>query len=416
MPNWAYILIIAALILCSSYFSATETAFSSLNRTRLRTMADKGDRRAARALALEERYDQLLSTILVGNNLVNIAMATLATILCVRIWGDLGATVSTVVITVLVLIFGEVTPKSIAKESPERFAMFSAPFIGLLMKLCAPVNALFSAWKRLIFRLMKPERRGISQEELLTLVNEVEQQGSIDENEGELLRNVIEFTDLDAEDILTHRVDLVAVPVDAEKEEVARVFRESKFSRLLVYEEDIDEIIGVLHQKDFYVGSGIAEEPLRELLSPVVFVLRTSKLSVLLRRLQENQSHVAVVLDEYGGTYGIVTMEDILEELVGEIWDEHDEVEENFRKLDASTYRVQGSMELDDFSRYFRLETGSEMSSLGGWIMEALGRLPEPGDSFCFGNYQIKVLGVENRRVGEVEVRRLPRQLAPEPR
>ena len=324
-----YIIIMAVLILLSAYFSATETAFSSLNKTRIKTLAEKGNRKAKLACKLSEQYDKLISTILIGNNIVNIATASIGTMLFVKVYGDMGATISTIVITVVVLIFGEITPKSIAKDCPEKFAMFSAPFIHLLIWLLTPLNFVFSMWKKLVFKLLKLENDSrMTQEELLMLVEEVQQDGSIDKNEGELLRNAIEFTEREAEDILTHRVDLEAVPVEATKEEIAQAFSESRFSRILVYEESIDNIIGVIHQKDFYDHGGISAKALRELISPVIFVMQNEKISSLLRQLQKNKLHVSVVLDEYGGTYGMVTMEDILEELVGEIYDEEDKVPE----------------------------------------------------------------------------------------
>ncbi len=405
----AYILIMAILIAFSAYFSATETAFSSLNKTRVKTLAEKGDKKAQLVCTLCEKYDKLISTILIGNNIVNIATASLGTIIFVRLYGDLGATISTVVVTVVVLIFGEITPKSIAKDCPETFAMFSAPFIRVLIWLFTPLNFLFSAWKKLVSRVLKLESNGkMSQEELLMLVDEVQQGGSIDKNEGELLRNAIEFTEREAEDILTHRVDLEAVSVDADKEEIARVFSESRFSRILVYEENIDNIIGVIHQKDFYIHGGIARQELKELLTPVVYVLKNEKINSLLRQLQKIKSHVAVVLDEYGGTYGIVTMEDILEELVGEIWDEHDEVTEDFREVAPGVFRVDASTELEEFCNRFDVKTDSEMVSLGGWVMEQLGHLAKIGDSIRYGNLGILVTAMDNHRIMEVEIRPRP--------
>ena len=413
--NLFHILAIAVLILFSAYFSATETAFSSLNKTRLKTMVEKGNRRAKLANRLHDDYDKLISTILIGNNIVNIATASLGTVLFVRLYGDMGATISTAVITVLVLIFGEITPKSIAKDCPEQFAMFSSPFIRLLCLLFAPLNFLFSLWKKMIAKLFKIEGDSkMSQEELLMLVDEVEQDGSIDEEEGSLLRNAIEFPELRAEDILTHRVDLEAVSVEADKEEVARVFTETKFSRLPVYEENIDNIVGVIHQKDFYEGPGLSKKSLTELMTPPIFVLKSEKLNELLRLLQENKSHVAVVLDEYGGTLGIVTLEDILEELVGEIWDEHDEVTEEFRDIGENKWLVDCNVTLDDFGSRFEIEPESESVSLGGWVMECFGRVPEEGETYSYRNLIVKVTALDGQRITEVEVELLPKEDADE--
>ena len=408
-----YVAVMAALVMMSGYFSATETAFSSFNKTRLKTLAEKGNKRAALALRLEERYDRLLSTILIGNNIVNIALASIGTLFFAGIYNnyDLGATVSTIVITVAVLIFGEITPKNLAKENAESFAMLSAPIIQFLIWVLMPLNLIFSAWKKLISLIFKSKSDSkMSQEELLMLVEEVQQEGSIDNNEGNLLRNAIEFTELKAEDILTHRVDLAAVPLDATKEEIAEKFAKTQFSRLLVFEETIDKIVGVIHQKDFYTASGITALPLDALMAPAIFIHQSEKISQLLKTLQKNKSHIAVVLDEYGGTLGIVTMEDILEELVGEIWDEHDEVVENYKDLGDGVYRVDCSVNLDDFSEFFSVNIESEAVSLGGLVMELSSDLPEVGDTVACEGLEITVVEMDSHRVVFVDVVRLPEE------
>ena len=402
---------IVAMVFCvimSAYFSATETAFSSLNKTRLKALSEKGNKKADLALSLEEKYDKLISTILIGNNIVNIAAASIGTLMFVKIMQgdqDAGATLSTVVVTVSILIFGEVTPKSIAKDSPEKFAMFSAPFLHALMVVLTPINFLFSQWKKLISKIFKvSEDTKMSQEELLLLVEEVQQEGSIDESEGELLKNAIEFRDQVAEDILTHRTDLEAVSVDTDKEEVARVFTQSRFSRLLVYEENIDNIVGVLNIKDFYMNSGITDKPLQEVMTPPIFIHQSEKIRDLLNQLRAAKTHIAVVIDEYGGTLGIVTMEDILEELVGEIWDEHDEVQESFKMLSENTYLADCMVNLDEFADCFDVEIESESVSLGGWVMEQLGGIPEVGENFTYENLHITVTELDAHRVSYVTV------------
>lgn len=403
------IIIIAILILFSAYFSATETAFSSLNKTRMKTLAEKGDKKAALVCKLSDQYDKLISTILIGNNIVNIGASSLGTILFVDLLqnADKGATVSTVVITLVVLIFGEITPKSVAKDMPEKFAMFSAPFINALIVVLTPLTAIFSCWKKLVAKVLKLESNTkMSQEELLMLVDEVQQDGSIDQNEGDLLRNAIEFAEQEAEDILTHRVDLEAVPIDATKEQIAQVFSETKFSRILVYEESIDNIVGVIHLKDFYTGNGVTEKDVKDIVSPTIFVLKNEKISPLLRQLQKNKSHIAVVLDEYGGTYGIVTMEDILEELVGDIYDEHDDVVQEFSQVSDNTYEVDCSTALDEFCEHFDIKADSEMVSLGGWVAEQLGKIPETGDKFTYGDLEITVTAVDSHRAETVKILR----------
>ena len=405
MDPLPYILIMAALVLMSAYFSATETAFSSLNKTRMKTMAEKGNKRATLVLKLSDHYDKLISTILIGNNIVNIALASLGTVFFVSIYGDIGATISTAVITIAVLIFGEISPKSIAKDMPEKFAMFSAPLISFLIWVLTPLNFVFSLWKKLVSKLLRVESDSkMSQEELLMLVDEVEQEGSIDEDEGDLLRNAIEFGEQEAGDILTHRVDLEAVPMDATNEEIAKIFTQTRFSRLLVYTESIDNIIGVIHLKDFFTETGITERPLEELITKPVFIQKSEKINDLLKILQQNKSHIAVVLDEYGGTRGIVTMEDILEELVGEIWDEHDEVVENFKQLSENLYDVDCSADFDDFCEFFNIEAEDEEgNALSGWIMEQLDKVPEPGDTFIYEHVSVTVTETDFHRVTKIK-------------
>ena len=406
MNNGTSLLLMAVLVAFSAYFSATETAFSSLNRTRLRVLAEKGDKRAALASSLSEQYDKMLTSILIGNNIVNIALSSLCTLLFIHLLGDGGATVATAVTTVVVLVFGEVTPKSLAKESPERFAMFSAPFLRAVMWVLSPFAWLFSQLKKLMGRVVRSGgERPMTQEELLMLVDEVQQEGGLDKDEHELLRSAIEFTDRDAEDILTHRVDLEAVPADASPEEVARVFGESRFSRLLVYGTDIDDIVGVIHQSDFYADGLQGGKPLSALMTPPLFVPKSIRISVLLRLLQRKKAHIAVVTDGYGGTLGIVTMEDILEELVGEIWDEHDEVVEDIRREGAGVWTVSGGADLYRLLDRLGLDGRQvESASVTGWVMERLGRVPEPGDVFTEGPWRITVTAADERRVRQLRV------------
>ncbi len=326
--------------------------------------------------------------------------------LFVKIYGDIGATISTVVVTIVVLIFGEITPKSVAKDCPEKFAMFSAPFMKLLMVIFLPFTLLFSAWKKLVSKLLKLEPNDkMSQEELLTLVDEVQQNGSIDEEEGELLHNAIEFTECTAQEILTHRVDLEAAAEDASKEEIADKFTETRLSLILMYKVSIDNIIGVIHQKDFYCGTGVTEKNLSEILTPVVYVTLETSIIDILRQMQDEKIHIAVVIDEYGGTYGIVTMEDILEELVGEIWDEHDEVTEVFKKTGENTYKVSAIAELDEFFEHFEItDDETDSSTLNSWIVKKLGKVPRLGDSFTHQHITVTVSAISRHRASAVDV------------
>lgn len=405
------LLAILFCILMSAYFSATETAFSSINKARLKVWEEEGKQRAKLVLNMAEDFDKVLSTILIGNNVVNIALSSIATLLFVDLLkdADLGAAVSTAVITVVVLIFGEVTPKSIAKDYPERFAMFSAPFLQLLMVLLTPVSFLFSLWRKLVssmagkFVKEEPED-SVFTDELTVILDDAEKEGTIDETEGELLRNAIEFRDLNAEDILTHRTDLEAVSLNADKADIARKFTETHFSRLIVYNETIDNIVGVINLKDFYVDCGMTDKSIQEIMTDPVFVHPSEKIRDLLQRLQKAKAQIAVVLDEYGGTLGIVTMEDILEELVGDIWDEHDEVQETFQLLEENTYRVDCMVNLPEFQGFFDVEFESESVSLGGWITEQLGGIPNVGDSFEFENLSVTVTELDAHRVSFAKV------------
>ena len=416
MSTSTYIIIMVVLVIMSAYFSATETAFSSLNKTKLKTIAEKGNKRAKLALNLSENYDKLISTILIGNNIVNISLSSMGTVFFVNhlMMKNNGAAISTAVITVVVLIFGEISPKSIAMDCSESFAMFSAPVIRVFMWLLTPVNFIFGGWKNLVSKIFKIDGdKKTSQEELLMFVEEVEQEGSIDNEESSLLKNAIEFSDLEAEDILTHRVDLEAVPIDADKEEIAKVFTSSKFSRIFVYQENIDNIVGVLHQKDFYTGIGITKKEIKDIISKPIFIRTNEKADDLLRSLQTNKSHIAVVVDEYGGTYGIVTMEDILEELVGEIWDEHDEVIEDFKKVTPASgkaehlvdvYNVNGSADFEDFKTFFDVDDETESVSVSGWVAEKLEKIPENNDNFEFENLKVTVSATDSHRASLLKV------------
>lgn len=400
------LIIIIGCIIMSAYFSATETAFSSLNRIRIKNMAEKGNKRAGLVLKLSENYDGLLSTILIGNNIVNIASASLATVIFVKLLGDeAGASISTVVTTIVVLIFGEVSPKSIAKESPEQFAMFSAPFLNAFMVLLTPANYLFKQWKKLLSVLIRTSGdSGITEEELLAIVEEAKQEGGIDEQEGSLIKSAIEFTELEAMDIATPRVDVTGIPVDADKEEIAAVFGETGYSRLPVYKDKIDDIIGIIYQKDFYnqVYRGVCS--VEAIVRPALYVAKSKKINVLLKELQKNKMHIAVVIDEFGGTMGIVTLEDILEELVGEIWDEHDVVVQEIEKISDQEYLVLGNTSVEKLFEELGGEEEFESFTVSGWVMELAERIPEEGDVLYYENMTITVMKMKDRRVEQVRI------------
>ena len=403
------ITLLAALIILvvfSAFFSASETAFSSLNQIRLKSRAEDGDPAAARVLAMSEKYDKLLSTILIGNNIVNIAAASIGTVLFTRLLGpERGATMSTIVLTVVVLIFGEVTPKSLAKEMPETVATAVAPVLSLLMLVFTPLTWLFSQWKRFLGHFVhSTEEDTITEGELMTMVSEAENDGELTDRESELIRSAIEFDDVEVEEILTPRVDVIAVEDDLPLEEVAQTFAESGYSRLPVYHDTIDNIIGVVHEKDFYMARLKKETKLEDLVKPTLYTTGSTQISQLLRTLREQHHHMAVVVDEYGGTEGIITLEDILEELVGEIWDEHDEATEDFRQQSDGSWLVSGSASVDDLYETLDLPEDEDIDSntVNGLVQEKTHHLPKVGDHFQLNDYEGVVTRTARRRVTEV--------------
>ena len=405
MTLWVALVILVGFY---AFFSASETAFSSLNQIRLKSRAEDGDSSAARVLAMAEQYDKLLSTILIGNNIVNIAAASIGTILFTQMLGaERGATVSTIVLTIIVLIFGEVTPKSLAKEMPEKVATAVSPFLVLLMALMTPLTWLFTQWKKLLGHFVHSgEADTITEGELMTMVSEAENDGELTDRESELIRSAIEFDDVEVEEILTPRVDVVAVEDDIPLEELAQTFAESGYSRLPVYHGTIDNIIGVVHEKDFYIARLKKATKIDDLVVPTLYTTGSTQISQLLRTLREQHHHLAVVVDEYGGTEGIITLEDILEELVGEIWDEHDEVTEDFRKQSDGSWLVSGSASVDDLYEELDLpeEEDIDSNTVNGLVQEKTCHLPKVGDRFTLGEYDGVVTRTAKRRVTEVRL------------
>ncbi len=406
------ILAMVALLIASGFFSATETAYSSLNKLRIKNLADKGEKNAVIAYKLIEKYDKVLSTVLIGNNIVNISLASIGTVFFVDLFKSnpavSGATVSTVVITVIVLIFGEITPKSLAKDSPEKFAIYTAPFVNFLVIIFTPLNFIFSLWRQLVGKIVNvSDDYTKTEDELMSWLEEAENDGGIDKQESELLKSAVEFNNLEAIEILTPRVDVVAVSDDATKEEINQVFYESGYTRLPVYKDTIDNIVGIIHQKDFYslLNNHLT---VKDIMKKPLFIPPNVKIDNLLKLLQTEKCHLAVVTDEYGGTMGIVTMEDILEELVGEIWDEHDEVIDNFKELTNGKTRVNCNTDLGDFFEYFGIPNDAEdeydSATVSGWVMEQLSRIPTKGESFIFKNLAVTVTETDDRRVLEIEV------------
>ena len=408
-----FMVIILALLICASaFFSATETAYTSVNKIRIKNMAAEGNKKAEKTLKILDRFDALLSTLLIGNNIVNITSASIATVIFTNwLGGDKGVTVSTIVMTLLVLVFGEITPKSLAKEMPEKFAMAAVPIVKVLMVVLTPFNIIFGAWKKLLGKVVHiGKKQSMTEEELMTMIDEVEQEGVLDQNESDLLRSAIEFNDVNVEEILTHRVDMIAIDAEDSIEEILEAFRDHPYSRLPVYRETVDNIVGILHEQDFMMMLHEGKQSIMDAVQPALFVQESVKISDLLRVLQKDNVHMAIVLDEFGGTTGIVTMEDILEELVGEIYDEHDTKEENlFNWVDENTCIVNGNADLDDLFEEMKFQEDPdayESNTISGWVMEKLDRLPQEGDSFAFENYDVQVTKMEERRVMEIRIQR----------
>ncbi|WP_188204947.1 HlyC/CorC family transporter [Desemzia incerta] len=409
-----YIIFLGLLIAASAFFSASETAYTSLNRMRLKELAEDGDKKAKLALSLADNYDTLLSTILVGNNIVNILASSLATVLFVTYFPVTGVTISTIVMTILVLIFGEISPKSVAKERPEAFAVNAAPFLRIGMVVLTPVNFFFKSWKKLLNKLFTFEASdSISEKELLFLVDEAQNSGGIENHEHQLIRSAITFNELEVQDILTPRVDVIGTDVNSSLEEIETLFLTEGYSRIVLYDDSIDKVVGVLHQKDFYAfvknnaGTEI-NQSIQSIVKDVIWTPANMKISKLLKQLQLEKAHLAIVSDEYGGTIGIVTLEDILEELVGEIWDEHDEVTEEVVKIDESTYRIAASANLDKVLSLFGIEEEFISNTVSGFVMEQMGKLPDEGDTFVYHNLKITVTKVRFRRILETFVELIP--------
>ena len=402
---------ILVLILLSGFFSSTETAYSCSNKIKLRTLASNGSKRAKKVLWLaEENYDKFISTVLIGNNIVNLSATTIATIFFANLIQDanVSAVVSTAVMTVAVLIFGEITPKFLAKTFPEKMAMTFFPVIQFFYYIFYPLNMLFGGWKWIlskVFRLKNEEI--VTEEEIMTVVEEAEEDGTLGEDETKLIRSVIEFDDLEVGDILVPRVNIIGVEINASMDAIKEIFLKEGYSRIPVYKESVDTIIGTIHEKDFFKAYMHGKKGIDGILQNAYYTTEHVKISNLLKDLQKKKVHLAVVLDEYGGTLGIVTLEDILEELVGEIWDEHDEEVNYFRRLTDNTFIVDGNAPLDDMFEYFELsgeDEKFEAQTVSGWIIEQLEEIPHAGVKLSHLNLEIEVMKSTVRKVQQVKI------------
>ena len=406
--DYVSIAIMVVLLGLSAFFSATETAYSTFNRPRMKKLAQDGNRRAQHVLNAAEKYDKMLTTVLIGNNIVNLSMSSLGTLLFIKlVGGDAGAAVSTAVITVMVLIFGEISPKNIAKEHADAWVLTVNPVLRMLMFIFTPFTALFSLWKKLLDILFhKKDEASITDEELKTIVDEAEEDGGIDPDEGKLIRSAIEFNDATVNEILTPRVDICAVEATATAEEITETLMSSAFSRLPVYESDLDHIVGILHEKDLHIAvhNGTFEELTYK---KPVYVSEHTKISDLLNTFKKEQCHMAIVVDEFGGTKGLVTMEDIIEELIGDVFDEHDEIIEEYKQLADGSYNVLCTANLSDFFERFEIEVRDDENlpqTVNGWVMMMLESLPDVGATFVYEKLRVEVTRISEKRVEEVHV------------
>ena len=409
-PVWLFVAILA-LVLMSGFFSSTETAYSCANKIKLRALATNGNKKAKKVLALaEDSYDKFISTVLIGNNIVNLSATTLATLMFAKLIADANtsAIVSTAVMTVGVLIFGEITPKFIAKAYPEKLAMSFYPLIKLFYYVFTPLNYLFGGWKWLLAKVFRLNNEDVvTEDEIMTVVEEAEEDGTLGEEETKLIRSVIEFDDLEVGDILVPRVNVVGVEIGASMDAIKELFLREGYSRLPVYKESVDTIIGTIHEKDFFRAYMHGKKGIDGILQNAYYTTEHVKISNLLKDLQKKKVHLAVVLDEYGGTLGIVTLEDILEELVGEIWDEHDEEVNFFRQLSEDTFLVDGNAPLGEMFDYFEMrgeDENFEANTASGWIIEQLEIIPHAGAKLSYLNLDFEVMKSTVRKVQQIKV------------
>ena len=410
MDTLVYIIIIVVLILFSSFFSASETAFTCANRIRLKAKADEGSKAAKTALYVMDKYDKALTTILVGNNIVNIATSSLATVMFTILLADNGPLVSTVVITIVVLIFGEIMPKTIAKAHSEAFVLAIGGVMRFLMLILTPLSAIFLLLQKAATKLFASKNKDVSvtEQELMHIIDEIEDEGVLEEQESNLVRSALEFDETIVDEILTPRIKIVAVEINDDVEKLVKLFFDEGYSRIPVYEKNIDHIVGVVNHKEFL--HKLMEKKdfiIRDIMTETIFVPSLMRISEILKKMQKEKMHMAVVVDQYGGTEGIVTLEDILEELVGEIWDENDEVVSPVKFTSENVFEVMGEVSLIDFNRYFEnrnmeFEINSDCNTVGGWVVELFGKIPEPNDAVKTPDFIITVLTVNERTVGKM--------------
>lgn len=402
--------ILIILLIMSAFFSACEAAFNDYSRIRMKNLACSNNKKAELVIRLDEKSDSLISTILIFNNTFNITAASLAVYIFSKNFESNGIAISTTLILLAILIFGELIPKGLAQFAPEKFAMFAAPIMSIFIFLCSPINTVIAALKKMFYKLFETEiQPSITEDELRTMIDEVENEGVINKNESDLIRSAIEFNETVVEDIYTPRIEIVGIEEDESLDEIKEKFLVSGYSRLPVFQGDMDNIVGVLHEKDFYQALSRKEKDIKKLVSKIIYITPNKKISELLKELQRSKAHMAAVIDEYGGTEGIVTMEDIIEELVGEIWDEHDEVIEWFKKIGDDKYLVSCNADVDDMFELFNIEPDEEVdvTTVNGWITMLFEEIPDVGGKMVYKNLHITITKAEAKRVLEIQVEKI---------
>lgn len=408
------VFIIVILLMLSAFFSASETALSSANKVRLRSYAEEGNKRAKMAIKVSDDFDKTLTTILIGNNVVNLASTAVATVMVAKRFDDpLMIPVSTAVMTILVIIFGEIIPKNIANEFSEGVAMLVVYPLTWLTAILTPLVWLLICLKNLVIKLCggSKDAPSITEEELKIIIDEIEDEGVLDENESDLVKSALEFSDITISEILIPRVNILAVEIDDDPDSIKDAFLTSHFSRLPVYEKTIDSIVGIIHEKNFFDMYLAGKRDIREIIQKPLYIFGLTPISDIMKQLQRAKSHMAVVVDQYGGTQGIVTMEDIIEELVGEIYDETDEEDTSFVKLSEDEYEVSADFKIRDFLDNIELdpdEIETDCDSIGGLVMESLDRIPEPGEEVDCGRFHFFVVSVDEQRIQRVKISVLP--------
>lgn len=399
------IIIILILLALSAFFSACETAFSTVNKIRLKNYAAKGNKKAEKALKIAESFEKALTAILVGNNIVNILSTSISTVLFTEMLGSGGVGVATVVMTVMVLVFGEITPKSFAKSHAEQCALWFAEPISLVIFILKPVTVIF----QVLQNAFKPkvEQPSVTEDELKYIIDEIQEQGVLEEQESDLVRSALEFDEITVDEILIPRVNVVAIEKNTPFEEIKNLFLTEMYSRLPVYEKNIDNIIGVINNKNFFKLANEGKDDISDIIQDVIHISDLKLISEALKEMQKNKMHMAVILDQYGGTKGIITMEDIIEELVGEIYDENDEVVSNFVRVGENVYEVSGELNISDMLENLGLPEDtieSSGNSIGGWVMELLGHVAEEGETVCSGVFKMTVMSVEEQKILKIKL------------